>query len=612
MTRTAPPPPNAPLEGEIFLNPRLLARSLYWRGWDVPEIVEDLNRVHGLGLNKNTVASWKRRDGWDQASPRDRCEEVTATRYCMLVAKEVKTGQDFKEIDLLGRKMTDFARQQKYLGGGNEADLNPNIAARNAGPKKKARQNLITRDMVEQMRQAFLDRCFGYQLEWWENRDKRTRFLLKSRQIGATDYFAHEAFIDALETGRNQIFLSASRRQANIFRRYIIEFCFRVTGIRLTGEHITIDRGEDEDGVTMEMPTIFFLGANYRTAQGEHGNFYYDECFWSMDFEQTDDVASGMASQKRYRETYFSTPSTKQHQAYKKWSGEKFNQDRPKKDWIKVDTSYAALKDGAMGADGIWRQVVTIEDAEAKGCDLFDVEELRRRKSPEVFENLYMCEFIDDAQSMFPWALMRRCMVDSEDKWDDFHPYALRPYAGDVYLGYDPNGAAEGGDKGALMVLAAPKTAKAPWRVLERHRYDGNDYMEQADKILRMCDRYNIIGIAIDASGIGDAVWQLVVKRFATAKKIVYSVETKTLLVHKSKNIIRAGRLEFDAGMTDIIEAFVSIHAELTNKQRNVTYVADRAGGNGHADVAWATMNALSFEEIDGALAGGGNYMETF
>ena len=31
MTRTAPPPPNAPLEGEIFLNPRLLARSLYRR-----------------------------------------------------------------------------------------------------------------------------------------------------------------------------------------------------------------------------------------------------------------------------------------------------------------------------------------------------------------------------------------------------------------------------------------------------------------------------------------------------------------------------------------------------------------------------------------------------
>jgi Ethanolamine utilization protein EutJ (predicted chaperonin) len=84
------------------------------------------------------------------------------------------------------------------------------------------------------------------------------------------------------------------------------------------------------------------------------------------------------------------------------------------------------------------------------------------------------------------------------------------------------------------------------------------------------------------------------------------------MLVYRAKNIIRAGRLEFDAGMRDIVEAFVSIHAELTNKQRNVTYVADRAGGTGHADVAWATMNGLSFEELDGALAGGGNHVELF
>jgi uncharacterized protein YjcR len=607
-----PAPPNAPLEGEIFLNPRLLARSLYWRGWDVPEIVEDLNRVHGMGLNPNTVASWKRRDAWDKASPRDRCEEVTAQRYCMLVAKEHKTGQDFKEIDLLGRQMTAFARQQKFLGGGNEADLNPKVANRNAGPKKQARPNLITRDVVEQLRAAFLDRCFGYQRTWWDNRDQRTRFILKSRQIGATDYFAHEAFIDALETGRNQIFLSASRRQANIFRRYIIQFCFRVSGIRLTGEHLTIDRGEDEDGNTLEMPTLFFLGSNYRTAQGEHGNFYYDECFWSMDFEQTDDVASGMASQKRYRETYFSTPSTKQHQAFKKWSGEKFNEDRPKKDWVSIDTSAEALRDGALGADFIWRQVVTIVDAERQGCDLFDLEELRRRKPPEVFSNLYMCEFIDDAQSMFPWALMRRCMVDSEEKWDDFHPYALRPYEGDVFLGYDPVGSAEGGDKGALVVLAAPKTPKGPFRVLERHRYEGSDYAEQAENILRLLTRYHVTGVAIDATGIGDAVWRIVAKKFATAKKIVYSVERKAILVYKAKNVITAGRLEFDAGMTDIIEAFVAIHAELTNKQRNVTFVADRAGGNGHADVAWATMNALSFEELDGELAGAGTFMEIF
>lgn len=604
------PSPVAPL-GNDFLDPRVLARSLYWRGWGVTQLTEELNSIHGLTLSAKTVQSWKTRDKWDEAAPITRCEDVTTARYCMLVAKESKTGQDFKEIDLLGRQMVAFARIHKYLGGGNEADLNPNIAARNAGPKKKPRPNLITAEQAAELKRVFLEECFEYQLLWWMNRAERTRFILKSRQIGATWYFAREALIHALETGNNQIFLSASRRQANIFRRYIVDFVFRVIGVKLSGEHLTIDRGDDADGKPVEGFTMFFLGANYRTAQGEHGDFYYDECFWAQDFEQTDDVASGMASQKRYRETYFSTPSTIQHDAHKKWSGEKFNEGKAKKDWTKVDTYYDAIKDGVRGGDGIWRQIVTIEDAERGGCDLFDIEELKRRKSPEVFDNLYMCQFIDDSQSAFPWAMMRRCMVDSEDAWKDFQPMARRPL-GDapVWLGYDPVGAAEGGDEGALAILAPPKKAKGKLRVLERFRFKGADYEEQAAAILAVRRRYNVAQIAIDATGIGDAVYKLVSKAFPMAKKIVYSAESKVLLVIKAKNVIRAGRLEFDAGMMDIVEAFVSIHAELTKAQRQVTYVASRAGGTGHADLAWAIMNALSFEELDGELANANTIVE--
>ncbi|MES2042607.1 MAG: terminase family protein [Pseudomonadota bacterium] len=607
----APADPSAPLQGERFLDPRLLARSLYWRGWGVTELVDELNRLHGLALKVGTVASWKSRDKWDDAPTIVRCESATEARYCQLVAKDIKTGQDFKEIDLLGRQIERLARVRRYQApGGNETDLNPTIAARNAGEKKKPRKNALTAEHVDALKAAFLRECFPFQLTWWNARDERTRFILKSRQIGATWYFAREALIDALETGRNQIFLSASRRQANIFRRYIIDFVYRVTSVQLTGEHLALDLGHDDEGVAREMPTIFFLGANYRTAQGEHGNFYYDECFWSQDFEQTDDVASGMASQKRYRETYFSTPSTIQHQAHRKWSGEKFNEGKDKRAWVTIDTKADALKQGLRGDDGIWRQIVTIEDAEAGGCDLFDIEELRRRKAPEVFDNLYMCQFIDDAQSMFPWSLMRRCMVDSEDKWTDFHPYSLRPFGdGEVWLGHDPQ-QSETGDEGSLAILAPPKTVRGKFRVLERKRFRGLDYEEQAAAILDVRRRYNLTRVAIDATGLGDAVYQIVSKRFPMTKKLVYALESKSLLVLKAKNVIRAGRLEFDAGMKDIIEAFVSIHAELTRNQKMVTYSSSRAGAVGHGDVAWAIMNALSFEELDGELGTAHNIVE--
>lgn len=98
--------------------------------------------------------------------------------------------------------------------------------------------------------------------------------ILKSRQIGATYYFASEALIDAIETGRNQIFLSASKAQAHQFRSYIVSFA-KLVGVALTGDPmlITSDLRPEEEAAA----ELHFLGTNFRTAQGRHGNFYFDE-----------------------------------------------------------------------------------------------------------------------------------------------------------------------------------------------------------------------------------------------------------------------------------------------------------------------------------------------
>jgi uncharacterized protein YjcR len=596
----------APIDRPEFADVRREARSLYWRGWGVTQLVEELNRLgEGLPgwkpLKRATVESWKQREKWEEAPSIRRAEEQTVARYNMLVAKESKTGSDYKEIDLLGRQMERFERCRRYRNSGNEADLNPNVANRNRGEKKKPRRNLITAEMAEQLREAFREWRFDYQELWYLHRNQRTRFILKSRQIGATHYFALEALDDAIETGRNQIFLSASRRQANKFREYIIEFVFRVTGVQLTGEHLQIDRGDDEAGQPLERPTLYFLGANHRTAQSEHGNFYYDECFWAQDFDKTNDVASGMASQKRYRETYFSTPSTVAHQAFKLWSGEKYNDGRPKKDWTKVETYAEALKAGELGADGIWRNVVTVEDAAAGGCDLFDIEELRRRKAPDVFANLYLCKFVDDGQSAFPLAMMSRCGVDSWDKWRDFNGLLLRPYGeGPVAIGYDPQESADG-DDAALVVIALPTKKGAKFRVLEKFRLKGG-FEVQAAAIFKQMGRYNVVDIGIDKTGAGAAVFQLVQARFPLARGINYSPELKGMMVYKAKSVIGAGRLEYDSGDKDIPASFMSIRPQITKSGRSVTYVASRAGETGHADVAWAIMHVLWNEPLDGEL----------
>ncbi|MBF6734852.1 terminase, partial [Acinetobacter baumannii] len=133
-------------------------------------------------------------------------------------------------------------------------------------------------EQVEQLISAFEDSLFDYQRDWYKAGNQRTRVILKSRQIGATWYFAREALVDAVKTGRNQIFLSASKAQAHIFKEYIKGFAYEACGVELVGDPIVLPDNNQA--------SLSFLGTNYRTAQGHHGNFYFDEFFWTFGFTE--------------------------------------------------------------------------------------------------------------------------------------------------------------------------------------------------------------------------------------------------------------------------------------------------------------------------------------
>lgn len=591
----------------IPFDARRRAKHLYWAGYELEQAAEVLD------LNPATVRSWKNRDArdpatdWDRASPLERVEGVTEAQYVLLALKTHKTGADVRDLDLFGRQMERFARIRKFREkDGHEGDLNPRVANRNAGEKKKARKNHLTVEQVQAVLDTFDAEMFDYQRGWAGTKidllassANVTRFILKSRQIGATFYFAREAIARLLETGNNQIFISASRAQANVFRQYIVDFVFNVTGVKLEGDPVVFEL-DGVQGPQGEKPKLYFLGTNYRTAQSYHGDVYIDECFWIHGFERIDEVASAMATHSRYRITYFSTPSTIAHQAHRVWSGDKFNDGRDKHEKGDFKFGPEQLQWGVIGADGIWRQIVTLLDAKAGGCELIDVDRQRQRYSVDAFNNLYMCQFVDDSQSMFPFQMMRRGMVDSWEAWKaDFDPFALRPY-GDlpVWIGYDPAESAAG-DDAAMVIIAAPRDPKDKFRVLEKHRLKGLDFAAQAEKIIEQLGRYNVQFIGIDTTGVGSAVWQLVTRKFPMAKRYDYNVALKTAMVLKAKNVISAGRLQYDNGAQDILQSFMAIRAELTGSQKQVTYVASRAGDTGHADLAWAVMHALYNEPLD-------------
>lgn len=569
---------------------------LYFQGYKIRAIAELLATPEG------TVGTWKSRDGWDDIKPIDRVDFAIEARMCQLIAKEVKTGGDFKEIDLLGRQLERIARVNKYSKGGNEADLNPKVANRNKGPKKAPERNVVEPEQQERLIERFESTMFDYQRVWYEaGKQHRRRNLLKSRQIGATYFFAFEAFIDALVTGRNQIFLSASKSQAHIFKQYIIQFA-NAEGVELKGDPMVLPNGAH----------LYFLGTNARTAQGYHGNIYMDEYFWIHGFADFRNVASGMAMHKKWRQTYFSTPSSLSHPAYKFWSGEEFNKGRPKADQIKFDLSHAHLMDGKLGGDGQWRQIVTVEDAVRGGCGLFDMAQLHSEYSEERFRNLLMCEFMDDTSSVFPLATLQRCMVDSWELWDDYKPFALRPLGNrSVWIGYDPAKGGQG-DSAGCAVLAPPAVPGGKFRVLERHRWSGMDFDAQARAIKAMCDRYNVGYIGIDTTGIGEGVYQLVKQFYPAVTAIQYNPSVKIQMVMKAQDVMNKGRLEFDSGMTDLAQAFMSIRRAVTAGGKLPTFEASRSDETSHADIAWATMQALLHEPLAGATGANTSMMEIF
>lgn len=565
----------------LILDNRLKAKFLYWLGWKITDIAD------ATGEKERTISAWKAREKWEEEKPENRIEEALVIKLTTLILKNKKTSGDIKEIDLLMRQYERFARIEKYRSGGAESDLNPNLQQR--AIKKKQKANHFDEEQVEMLIDAFEDEIFDYQRTWYEAGTHRTRFILKSRQIGATWYFAREALVDAIKTGRNQIFLSASKRQAHIFKKYIQQFAKKVCGVELSGDPIVLSNDAQ----------LIFLGTNYHTAQGESGNLYFDEIFWTHGFEQLRSVAAAMATHEHWRLTYFSTPSSKAHEGYDFWTGSWLNKDRPKSEHIKVDVSHDHLQKGRLCSDGMWRQIVTVQDAENGGCDLFNIERLKRENNAERFNNLFMCEFIDDNSSLFNFSLLHTCMVDSWELWEkDYKPYHTRPFGNkEVWLGYDP---ALSGDSAGLVIVAPPDNDYKKFRVLEHHQLKGDDFAQQAEFIRQMTIRYKVTYIGIDTTGMGTGVAQLVRQFASHVTEFQYSPDVKSRLVMKTMDVIRKGRLEYDTGASDLSQSLMSIKRVLTKSQKQVTYMATRSEETGHADLAWALMHALHNEPLEG------------
>ncbi len=90
-----------------------------------------------------------------------------------------------------------------------------------------------------------MEGMFPHQKEWHRSLAFAVRQIVKIRKIGETLHFSRESIVDTAKTGKNKIFISASKNQALVFKRDIINFVMEVTGVELRGDPIVLSNGAE-------------------------------------------------------------------------------------------------------------------------------------------------------------------------------------------------------------------------------------------------------------------------------------------------------------------------------------------------------------------------------
>ncbi|WOZ76056.1 terminase large subunit domain-containing protein [Kosakonia sacchari] len=565
-----------------------VARMLYLRHATPKEIASELNLP-----NARIVYYWAEKFKWADLLSHESTEEAIERRYQLLAARDDKSDLELKEMDMLIAHATKLrAQSNKHKeklaeSRGATRDIAPEDGDEQPRKKRKYKKNDISALTQEDFDAWADEHLFGYQKHLRQNIGQQVRNILKSRQIGATWYFAYEAFENAVMTGDPQIFLSASKAQAEVFRSYIVNIAEQYFGITLTGNPIRLSNGAE----------LRFLSTNKNTAQSYSGHLYCDEYFWVPNFARLNEVASAMATHDKWRTTYFSTPSAKTHQAYPFWTGEEWKQGS-KKRAAAVFPSFNDMRDGGrLCPDGQWRYIITMEDAIAGGFNLASIEKLRNRYNDATFNMLYMCLFVDSKDSVFRFSDLEACGVET-DKWQDHDPRAARPF-GDrpVWGGFDP---ARSGDFSCFVIVAPPQYVIEKYRVLRVFNWQGMNFRWQAKQIEELFKKYNFTYLGVDVTGIGQGVFENI-QHFAlrVAVAIRYDRHTKDQLVLKAADVVESQRIEWDKDQKEIAASFMAIRRTTTQSGGAMTFVADRSAVTGHAESFWAIAHALHNEPLN-------------
>lgn len=213
---------------------------------------------------------------------------------------------------------------------------------------------------------------FNYQMSWNVAARGRVRVLTKMRQCGADWFFSLEALSDALATGRNQIFLGCSDKQAGTNHAYIYSL------LNQAGPELQkyVSSMSDYRLKLTNGAHIYFVDPDSHCA-ALHGNVYASEYAWADAPKDMIALAKSLSMHSRYHRTFYTTPSPNPEA----WAEHK----------------------KLIAGNATCSMIFTADDAAESGASLFNDEwlnDMKKEFSAEQWQMLFMCEWPQAAQEL--------------------------------------------------------------------------------------------------------------------------------------------------------------------------------------------------------------------
>lgn len=411
-----------------------------------------------------------------------------------------------------------------------------------------------------------VEMCYDYQLEFLFD-DSRYRCWVASRQIGKSFALALSAVLQALvEPRRDQIIISASLDLAVEVMDKVnkhLDVLEEVLGIRLRAN--AKEGTQNKRVFTLRNASrIISRPASKRSIRSFHGDAHWDETGltpWDRDIYK---AVYGVASRHGYRIAQYSTPFG--------------------------DTG--VFHDCARGelAAGYSQHTTTVHDAVRQGCPI-DIEDIRAHVDEETFAQEYECQFLSDANSYFPWELLKkfaekgaellaRLAQESDQAGGSAVP--RREWYGGMDVGrkHDLSAQTYGElwpPSEELLVHPTDVLKKAPFPA-QKLWFEAGVHVHQP------------VRVYIDAGGLGMERAEDLEREFlGTVRGIDFSANhVKRRMVEGLRLAIERGYAGIHPGDRTTLVELHSIRKKLSS-HGHISYTADRTD-DGHADRATAVM----------------------